>query len=100
MPFSYFTWLFAGLFVLLGLPLLATETPAWGQFWAGLSTLSLGGFAVSMAADALKADEVRLQHTTVRRADKPRLFWANILMFLATGMVVLGTGVWLLLFKD
>jgi hypothetical protein len=57
------------------------------------------GIAVSMAGDSVAAGQVRLQHSVIRYADHPRLFWAAVAGIAATGVAVLGTGIWLLFFK-
>lgn len=97
---KHLTWIFAGLFVLFGAPLLMTESAVWGQFWAGLSTLSLGGFALSMVKDALTTGQIRVQNSVIRYANQPRLFWAAVILISATGVVVLITGLWFLFFKN
>ena len=89
------TWIFAGLFVLFGATMLMTES----KIWAGLSTLSLGGFALSMVKDALTAGQIRVQNSVIRHANQPRLFWAAVILISATGVVVLITGLWFLFFK-
>jgi hypothetical protein len=99
MAYTRLTWILGGLFLVFGLPMLLTGNLAWRQFWAGLSTLCLGGFAVSMAGDSVAAGQVRLQHSVIRYADHPRLFWAAVAGIAATGVAVLGTGIWLLFFK-
>lgn len=95
----HLTWFFAGLFLLFGVTILLTEDPAWKRIWAGLSTLSLGGFALSMARDALATGQIRLQHSLIRRATRPRLFWAAVVLVAAAGLATLGTGIWALFFK-
>ena len=92
---KHLTWIFAGLFVLFGLTMLMTES----GIWAGLSTLSLGGFGLSMVKDALATGQIRIQNSVIRQANQPRLFWAAIILVSATGVVVLITGLWFLFFK-
>ncbi len=94
------TWILAGLFVLFGLPLMLTDDPAWRQIWGGLSTLALGGFAVSMVWTALPTGQIRLQYSVIRHAQQPRLFWASVLLVAAAGGGVLISSGWLLLFKS
>lgn len=96
---TYATWIFAGLFLLFGMPMLMTENSAWRQFWAGLATLSLGGFALSMVRDALATGQFRLRHSVIRYADQPWLFWAAVIFIAAAGAGTLIAGVWLLFFK-
>jgi hypothetical protein len=100
MLLKHLTWILGGLFVLFGLPLLMTESTDWGQFWAGLSTLSLGGFALSMVKDALTTGQIRLQNSVILYADRPQLFWAAIILVATAGIGVLITGLWFLFFKD
>ena len=99
MPIKPLTWILAGLFLLFGLPLLATDGEAGRRFWAGLSTLSLGGFALSMAHDALLSGQLRLQNSTIYYARQPRVFWAMVALIVAAGLATLGTALWLLFFK-
>ncbi len=96
---TYATWIFAGLFLLFGILMLITEDLIWRQFWAGLATLSLGGFALSMVKDALATGQIRLQHSVIRYADQPWLFWAAVIFIAAAGIGTLIAGVWLMLFK-
>jgi len=94
------TWVFAGLFVLFGLLIPVTENTGWLRWCAGLSTLSLGGFGLSMAGDAIQAQQIRLQFSIIRRADQPRLYWAAVLLVAATGVSVSIVGLWFLFFKN
>ncbi len=96
MLLKHLTWIFAGLFVLFGATMLMTES----KIWAGLSTLSLGGFALSMVKDALTTGQIRVQNSVIRHANQPRLFWAAVILISATGVVVLITGLWFLFFKN
>ena len=94
------TWIFVGLFVLFGAPLLITESAAWGEFWAGMCALSLGGFALSTVRDALATGQIRVHFSVIHYADRPRLFWAAVILFAAAGISVLIAGLWILLFKN
>ena len=93
-------WAFAALFVLFGLLIPLTDNPGWLRWWAGLSTLCLGGFGLTMAGDAVQTRQIRIQFTIIRRADQPRLYWAAVLMVAATGVSVSIVGLWFLFFKD
>ncbi len=95
----YLTWVFAGLFVACGLPLAFVEDPAWRDAWGGASLIGLGGFALSMARDAVKSGEIRLNFSRIRRADSPRLFWAAIALVVAAGLGVLVSAAWALFIK-
>jgi hypothetical protein len=97
---KHLTWIFIGLFVLFGAPMLMTESAFWGPVWAGLSTLSLGGFAFSMVRDALLTGQIRVQCSVIRYADQPRLFWAAVIVIAAAGVAVLTAGLWVLFFKS
>ncbi len=97
---KHLTWVFVGLFVLFGALILTTESAAWSRFWAGLSVLSLGGFAGSMVRDALSTGQIRIQNSVIRYADQPRLFWTAVIVVAATGAVVLVAGSWALFFKN
>jgi hypothetical protein len=100
MPLRRLTWIFGGLFVAFGVPLVLSEGVEGRRFWAGLSTLCLGGFGVSMARDALATGQIRLQTSVIRRAARPRLFWAAVVLVAAAGVGVLITGFWFLFFKN
>jgi hypothetical protein len=95
----HLTWIFAGLFLLFGVSILLAEDPAWKRTWAGLSVLALGGFGLSMARDALVTGQIRLQNSVIRRATRPRLFWASVILVAAAGIGSLIAGVWALFFK-
>jgi hypothetical protein len=97
---KHLTWIFIGLFVLFGAPMMMTESAFWGRVWAGLSTLSLGGFAFSMVRDALSTGQIRVQCSVIRYSDQTRLFWAAIIVIAAAGIVVLIAGFWVLFFKN
>ncbi len=96
---TYLTWVFAALFVACGLPLFFVEDVGWRNTWGGLSLIGLGGFALSMARDAVKSGEVRLNFSRIKRADSPRLFWATLALIAAAGVSVLVAAVWALFFK-
>ena len=96
---KYLTWVFAALFVACGLPLFFLEDSGWRHIWGGVSLIGLGGFALSMVRDAVQSGEVRFNHTLIKRADSPRLFWAALALIAATGVVVLVAAVWALFFK-
>lgn len=97
MPLRHLTWILGGLFVLFGLPLALSEDVAARRLWAGLSTLALGGFALSFARDALAAGQIRLQYSLIRRAARPWLFWAAVVGVAAAGVAVIITGLWFLI---
>lgn len=100
MHLKYLTWIFAGLFVLFGIMIPVTENPSWLRLWAGLSTLSLGGFGLSMAGDALATRQIRLQFSVILHAQQPRLFWAAVVLVTAAGSGTSIAGVWFLFFKN
>ena len=97
---KHLTWIFAGLFVLFGAAILMTDSAVWRRLWVGLSTLSLGGFALSMVKDALTTGQIRIQNSVIRCADQPRLFWAAVILVAAAGVGVMVTGLWFLFFKN
>ena len=96
---KHLTWVFAGLFVASGLPLLFVEDRLWAHRWGGLSLVFLGSFALSLVRDAVMSGEVRLNHTRIRRADRPRLFWAALGLIAAAALGVLASALWVLAFK-
>jgi hypothetical protein len=87
---SYWTWVFAGLFVASGLPLAVVEDAGWRNLCGGFSLIGLGGFALSMVRDAVRSGQVRLNLTVIRRTRSPRL---------AAGLGVLVGAVWALFVK-
>lgn len=93
-------WIFAGLFVLFGLAAMIPEDPGRIRLGVGLSTLSLGGFAISMVGDALATGQIRLQFSVIHRASRPWLFWSAVMLVTAAGAGVLAAGIWFLFFKD
>ena len=93
------TWTFAALFVLFGLPLLIVEDAGWQRLCAGLSTLSLGGFALAWARHAVAVGQIKLQHSWIRVATQPRTFWATMAMLVVTGTGVIVAAIWVLFFK-
>ena len=96
---TYLTGVFAALFVACGLPLFFVEDPAWRNGWGGLSLVGLGGFTLSMARDAVQSGEVRFNHTLIKRANRPRPFWATLALIAAAGLGVLVAACWALFFK-
>jgi hypothetical protein len=74
--FSTLQWAFVALFLIAGLPLFFVSDPGTGRFLARLAVLFLGGFAVAMGLNARQTGILKLQHTTIRRAARPRLFAA------------------------
>lgn len=97
MRISPLTWSLAGLFLFFGVIMLLADGEAARRPWAALSTLSLGGFALSMANDARLSGHLRLQHSVIHRAQRPRLFWTMVILIAAAGAGVAVTGLWLLL---
>jgi hypothetical protein len=96
---SYWTWVFAGLFVASGLPLAVVEDAGWRNLCGGFSLIGLGGFALSMVRDAVRSGQIRLHATVIRRARSPRLFWATLALIDAAGLGVLVGAVWALFVK-
>lgn len=99
MPIHPLTWILAGLFLLFGVIMLTAEGEPALRLWAGLSTLSLGGFALSMSNDARRSGTLRLQHSVIRRARRPRLFLAMTSLIAAAGAGVVIVGLWILIWK-
>jgi hypothetical protein len=93
------TWVLAGLFVVCGLPLAVVEDAGWRNTWGGFSLLGLGGFALSMVADAVQSGQIRLNLSVIRRAQSPRLFWATLAVIATAGLGVLVGAAWALFFK-
>lgn len=72
----------------------AGEGSGWRLRFAGLSAISLGAFALSTARDAILSGQIRLQHSTIRRAQRPRLYRAAVVLVAAAGggAVIAGLG--------
>ena len=86
-------------FVLFGLLLGASGSEASKNLWGGLSTASLGTFALAMVADALANGRIRFQFDVIERDKRPRLFLAAISLVAFAGLVVMGCAVWVLFFR-
>ena len=93
------TWIFAGLFIFFGTLGMIAEGADWHQVWAGLSALSLGGWAISLVQDTLATRQIQLQNSVIRYANQPRLFWTAVVLIAAAGVGPVITGLWLLFFK-
>ena len=100
MIFTYLMWLFAALFVVTGLPLALTENEQWQRLWGGYSALSLGFFAISMAADGLLRGQIRIHFSIIRRSSQRRLFFSAIALVFAAGAGVVIAAIWAIFFKD
>ncbi len=92
-------WLCAGLFVAFGLPLAFVEDRGWQHVWGGLSVLSLAGFGLAMAGDGIVKGQIRVHLSVIRRAGRPRTFWAVVVLVAAAGAGVAASGLWALFFK-
>lgn len=99
MAFNRLMWLCAGLFLLSGIPLFWIEDPNWARISASLALLFLGLFALAMAADGVAQGQIRFQFSIVRRAQRPRLFWATVGLVIVAGIGVLVTAAWAMFFK-
>ena len=100
---KHLTLIFGGLtFLFLSFAVVAmvAESRVWGQSWAGLLLLSLGGFGVSMAKDALSTGQIQGRFSVIHYANQPRLFWATVIFHVAAGVVLFITGLWALFFKN
>ena len=91
------TWIFAGLFLAFGIPLIWLPKPSPAVYlFAGLSTISLGGFGIALAFDAARSGQLRLQGSTLRRSAAPKIFPLAVYGIGSCGVAVVGTGVWFL----
>lgn len=99
MKIEHLMWICGGLFIVFGLIGAVNDDPAWQRPWLGLSTLSLGCFGLAMASDGLRKGEIRFQFTPIRRADKPRTFWAAIALVFTAGVGVVIAAIWAIFFK-
>lgn len=92
-------WVFAALFLLFGLPLFFVEDKSWQKALLGLSTLSLGGFALAMAGDGVLKGEIKFNLSLIKRRDQPVVFWLTVALVTAAGIATIITGIWALFFK-
>lgn len=92
-------WIFAGLVLVFGLPLLIIHDKSRALPFAGLSVLALGGFGLALAADGVRKGEIRLHPSVIRRADHPLVFWATIALVAAAGAGTIATAIWVFVFK-
>ena len=99
---KHLTLIFSGLLLLFGsftVVAKVAESKVWGQSWAGLALLSLGGFGVSLVKDALTTGHFQLGNFDYHYAHQPRLFWAAAILTAAAGVAFFIMGLWLLFFK-
>lgn len=96
MSLKVLTWSFAGLFLLFGLAMAASDDAGWREVWAGLTLLSLGSFSVAMVAEGVASGRIRARYSVVRRADRPFLFWTTVALVGGAGVVVTAGGAWIL----
>lgn len=61
--------------------------------------ISLGGFAVAMAAGGLTKGEIVIQFSRIKRATHPRTFWAAVVLVGGIGIGVAIGGLWAMIFK-
>jgi hypothetical protein len=99
MTFNRLMWIFAGLFLLFGLPLLLVEDKSWVRVLISLSCFSLGGFALAMAADGLVRGKIKFQFSLIKRQQQPLTYWAAIGLVFAAGIGVIITAIWAAFFK-
>ncbi len=96
---SWLTWLCVWLFLLFGLPLFAVTDMVWRDALGGLATMSLGAFALSLAADGWRQGRLRLQHTLISYSAQPRLFACIVVALVLLGLAVVCIGIWGALLK-
>lgn len=99
MSFNRLMWIFAGLFLLFGLPLFLVDDKDWVRPLISLSCLSLGGFALAMAADGLVQGQIKFQFSLIKRQQQPYLYWASITLVFVAGVSVVITAIWAAFFK-
>lgn len=92
-------WTFGGLFLLCGSPLFFVSDRWWAQLWGGLAMFSLGSFAIAFACDGVRKGELKIQHSLIRRADRPYLFWGAVTGVAAVGAGVVVGAIWIMYFK-
>lgn len=95
----WLTGIFGALFVLFGLPLLFVTDPGTRLIFGGMSTLSLGGFAVALSHHARSTGRIKIQQTTIERAQRPRLFEVVVTFIELAGFIVIAAGLWAMFFK-
>lgn len=100
MTFIRLAWICAALFVIFCVPLAVLENDSWRNMSGGLSLLSLGCFALSLAGDGLAKGQIKVSLSPIIRATQPRLFWASIAYVCTIGSLVIIGGFWALFFKS
>ena len=96
---KYLPLILVGLLFLFGSFMWVAESRVWGQSWAGLVLLCVGGLWVPMVKDALTTGHLQFGNFDFRYAHQPRLFWAAAILIAAAGVAIFIMGVWLLFFK-
>lgn len=96
-------WIFAGLFLLCGVPLLFLDQenpdPTAAHALAGSAVLFLGGFALCLAWNAWETGVINIQHFNFSRAGQPRRFTATVAVILLAGCSTITTAFWFFFFK-
>lgn len=90
---EFLHWIFAGLFVVIGVMMLVLGKDENSRQWAGTAALCLGGFSLSLMWNAWVTGVINLRDFHYRRASEPKRFYATLLMLLVTGIVVVVTSV-------
>lgn len=92
-------WICAALFFVFGLPLFLVDDQVWRKALLGLTTLSLGGFALAMAGDGVVKSEIKFNLSLIKRQDRPVIFWLTIALVTAAGMATIVTALWAMFVK-
>lgn len=96
---SRLMWVFAALFLVFGLPMILVEDKAWQRILVGLSTLSLGGFALAMAGDGIVKGEIKFNLSLIKRQDQPVIFWLTVALVTSAGIATIVTAFWAMFIK-
>ncbi len=97
MIYDRLMYLFAGIFGLLGVPLVMLRDQGLAMMLGGFAMGSLGCLALTLGWAALARGEMGLQFTIIHRARRPRLFRAAVVLVFAAGAGVLVGAAWMIL---
>ena len=100
MPTKQLTFILGLLFALFAVWGMLVESAGSKDILGGLSMISLGGFALSLAWGGVVDGEIEFYFDRIKRVDRPRAYWAAVTLVSVTGAVVIIGGFWVIFFKN